>query len=191
LRKDRPSHPSVLNTLRDASYLYELKHEPRKDCAFKHNEQARALCKELLAELYNDPYLRIRTLQLLFNMVDDWTRKELLFAETNCYYGDLKARSTRGEDPEADAVVDSMVEELSLMNKIQEENDPNRKADQEYPVDAGIETLDISDIASSSVLDTDWGGHQRKRSKMRRLEPGWRCVFVCTRRPDSACSRRD
>jgi len=104
-------------------------------------------------------------------MVDDWTRKELLFAETNCYYGDLKARSTRGEDPEADAVVDSMVEELSLMNKIQEENDPNRKADQEYPVDAGIETLDISDIASSSVLDTDWGGYQRKRSKMRRLEP--------------------
>ena len=158
LRKERPSHPSVLNALRYAVYLYELKHGPCKNCALQHDEQARAICKDLLAQLYNNPYLRIRTLQLLFNMVDDWTTKELLFAEANCYYMDLRAIRTRGEHPEADTILDSIAEELSLMNKIQEENDPNRDAEQEDPVDAGMGMLAISDIGSSSVLDTGEGG---------------------------------
>jgi hypothetical protein len=152
-KEQRPSIASVLNTLREATYLYNLRHSSRSDCALQHDEQARAICKELLTELYSEPYLRIRTLQLLFNMVSDWTKKEMLFVEANSYYKDLRAMLARGEDLKTDAILDSMVEDLKRMNRIQEENDPNREADEGNSVDGGMEMLGISDVGSSRRPD--------------------------------------
>jgi len=151
LPKEQPSIPSVVNTLRDAQYLYELKHYPHEHCKLQHDKQAKLICNELLGELYHGPYHRIKTLMLLFDDTEAWTVREVFLVEAQNFYKDLEALRQRNDTPDADQMLDSITRGLDMMSEIQEDSDPMREADEEDPVESSIDMLAISDGRSSHI----------------------------------------
>lgn len=180
LRKERPSIPSVVNTLREAQYLYELSHKPREDCKLQHDRQARLVCNKLLAELYQDPYHRIRTLMLLFDNTEDWSVREGDLIGAQDSYNDLKAIREGDDAPDADATLQSIMQGLDMMNAIQEESDPMHEADGGNPVEESMDTLAMSDRGSSRIASASGehasgeGQDEELRAKMER------CIRVHT-----------
>jgi len=174
LLKEQPSIPSVVTTLRDAQYLYELKHEPHEHCKLQHDKQAKLICNKLLAELYQDPYHRIKTLMLLFDNTGAWTVREVFLVEAQNSYNDLKAMRERDGAPEADEILDSITKGLDMMSEIQEDSDPLREVDEEDLVESSIDMLAISDGSSSHIAGasgeraSDKGQDEELRAKMER-----------------------